>query len=347
MSEVVSEYWMGMDVAKDTFDAALVRPGQHYPQTPLREVPVKTFSRDPQGVAQCLTWMRTVLHKAPAPPTVRGIMEATGMYSIELCAWLCEQCAMLAPAIVNPEQTSAFAKSMALRNKTDHLDARALAFYGAERRPDPYEPLTPEHRQLRELSRYRDALIKEKVAEGNRAEQQPHTKLLRTIQAQRERQRTRDIKKVQDEMKRLIDNTPQLKQDYELLNTIPGVAFITTAVILAEMGDLRRFARARQATAFAGVTPRQTTSGTSVNGRPRMSKKGNARVRQALYMAAMSAIRFNAPLRAKYEALVQQGKAPMVALGAIMRKLLTIMRAMLLSNSKFDPQWKTSKRKPA
>ena len=254
---------------------------------------------------------------------------------------------MLAPAIVNPERTAAFVKSMGLRNKTDRLDARALAFYGAERQPVPYEPLTPEHRQLRELSRYRDALVAEKVAEGNREEQQPQAKLIRTLQARREQQRKRDIKKVEAEMTWVIQNTPLLKQDYELLITIPGVAFITAAVILAEMGDLRRFARARQATAFAGVTPRQKTSGTSVNGQPHLCKKGNPRVRQALYLAAMAAVRSKTQLRQTYEGLLQQGKAPMVALGAIMRKLITIMRAMLLSNTKFNPLWKTPAKIPA
>ena len=346
MSEA-AVYWIGIDVAKKSFDAALVRPGQHFPETPLRTVPGETFSRDPQGVEKLLAWMREQLKEAPEAPTVRVVMEATGVYSVELTAWLCEQCAMLAPAIVNPERTAAFIKSMGLRNKTDRLDARALAFYGAERKPAPYEPLTPEHRQLRELSRYRDALVAEKVAEGNREEQQPQAKLVRTLQARREQQRKRDIKKVEAEMARLIENTPQLKQDYELLITVPGVAFITAAVILAEMGDLRRFARARQATAFAGVTPRQATSGTSVNGQPHMCKKGNPRVRQALYMAAMSAVRSKTQLRVMYDNLLKQGKLPMVALGAIMRKLITIMRAMLLSNTTFDPLWKTPAKIPA
>lgn len=346
MSEVVSHYWMGIDVAKKTFDAALVCPGQHFPHTPLRAVPVETFSRDPQGVEKFLAWMRELLKDTPRTPTVRVAMEATGVYSIELSAWLCEQCAMLAPAIVNPEQTASFVKSMGLRNKTDRLDARALAFYGAERQPAPYEPLTTEHRQLRELSRYRDALIKEKVAEGNREEQPLHAKLVRTLQTRRERQRERDILKIEAEMKRLIDHTPHLKQDYELLTSIPGVAFVTAAVVLAEMGDLRRFPRARQATAFAGVTPRQTVSGTSVNGKPRMCKKGNARVRQALYLAAMSTIRCNAQLYPTYAALRQQGKIPMVALGAIMRKLIVIMRAMLLHNTPFNPQGRTPAKAP-
>jgi len=335
-------YWKGIEVAKKKFDAALAAPGQHFPQTPLREIPVQTFARDPQGVKNCLAWMRKQLAPTPAPLAVRAVMEATGAYSVELSVWLCQQCPMLAPAIANPERTAAFIKSMGSRNKTDRLEARALAFYGLERQPPPDVPLTPEHRKLRELSRYRDTLITEKVAESNREEQQPQTKLIRKLQKRRDQQRQRDIAKLEAEMKCVIEASPQLKKDFDLLVSIPGVAFITATVILAEMGDLRRFGRARQATAFAGVTPRQTTSGTSVNGRPHLCKKGNPRIRQALYLAAMSAVRSDTPLRRTYERLLQHGKVPMVALGAIMRKLITVMRAILIAETPFQSQWKTS-----
>jgi transposase len=100
MSEV-AVYWIGIDVAKKTFDAALVRPGQHFPETPLREVPVETFARDPRGVEKFLAWMRGLLTEAPQAPTVRAIMEATGMYSVELTAWLCRQCAPPQSSIPN------------------------------------------------------------------------------------------------------------------------------------------------------------------------------------------------------------------------------------------------------
>lgn len=329
-----SVHWIGLDVAKKTFDAALVYPGQQYPHTPLRSVPAQMFSRDLQGVQQFLGWMREQLHEATM---VRAVMEATGIYSVELTEWLTQCCPMLAPAIVNPEQTAAYLKSMGLRNKTDRLDARALAFFGAERRPPAYIPLTPEQRQLRDLSRYRDALVAEKVAESNREEQHPQDKLVQKLQARRASQRQRDIARVEAKMKQIIQSNPDLQKCFDLLNSIPGVAFVTACVILVEIGDLRRFARARQATAFVGVTPRQNTSGTSVNGKSHLCKKGNGRVRQALYLAAMSAVRADSFLRTTYNRLLERGKAPMVALGAIMRKLITIMRAILITQTPFNP----------
>ena len=335
MSEAI--HWIGIDTAKKTFDAGLVHPGQRFPETPLRAIPAQSFTRSPEGAKKFVAWMRDQLKGFSETPRVRVVMEATGVYSLELCAWLSEQCAELAPAIVNPQRTSAFIKSLGLRNKTDRLDARALAFYGAERRPAPYEPLTPEHQQLRELSRYRDALVEEKVAESNREEQAPQSKLVRKLQAQREKQRARDIKKVEEEMKQVIESAPQLKKDLDLWVSIPGVGFLTAAVILAEMGDLRRFTRARQATAFAGVSPRKVESGTSANGQPHLCKQGSPRVRQALYMAAMASVRKKSQLQESYFRLIEHGKEPMVALGAVMRKLIVVMRAISISETPFNP----------
>lgn len=327
-------YWVGVDVSKRHFDAAYVLPGERFAQERLCKVPVAVFERNREGVALFLAWLA---EQGVAVNRARAVMEATGPYSVELCEWMREQCADLAPAIVNPAHTSAFIKSLGVRNKTDRLDARALAFYGAERQPAAYEPLTPAHQQLRELSRYRDALMGEKVAESNRSEQGAQSKVVRKLQERREEQRRRDIAKIQKEMERLIERTPELKRDFDLLNTIPGVAFVTASVVLAELGDLRRFARARQAASFVGLSPRQRQSGTSINGKTRMCKCGNSRVRHALYLAAMTAAREGSPMRGTYLNLLQNGRSRMAALGVIMRKLLVLMRAILIAETAFDP----------
>ena len=329
--------WAGFDVAKATFDAAFVTAGQHFPATPLRDIPVQSFPRSPQGAQTFLAW----LDANDGGENARVCMEATGSYSTELAVWLLEQRPALRPAIVNPHHTSAFIKSMGLRNKTDRMEARALAFYGTERRPVAYEPLTPERAELRDLSRYRDALVHQKVAEKNRAAEPQTSALVRKLQRKRLRLIDADIKRVEASLHRVVEQSPEFRHDVRLLSTIYGVGFLTSVVILAELGDLRRFERARQLTAFAGVSPRIVQSGTSVSKRTRMCKQGNPRVRQALYLAAVTAIRGQSDLQRVYTKLVQEGKAPKVALGALMRKLLTIMRAILISGKPYDPNYKT------
>ena len=335
-------HWVGFDVSKATFDAACVRAGQKWPATPLCDVPTRKFARTREGVECFVGWLDGLMEDDAQDNRARVVMEATGTYSVELAVWLLERRASLEPAIVCPSHTAAFIKSLGLRNKTDTIDARALAFYGVEREPPPYEPPTPEIAELRALSRCRDALVRERTAADNRAQEGSVSKLVQRIQAKRLRLLDGDIQRIEADMKRLVDATPQLAHDITLLSSIHGVGFITAVVIIAELGDLRRFRKARQLTAFAGLSPRIYQSGISVTARPRMCKKGNPRVRQVLYLCALATIRAPNDLQRTYRRLLEKGKSPMSAIGAVMRKLLTVMRRLLISHNTFNADWKLS-----
>jgi transposase len=326
--------WAGLDVAKDTFDAAWAAPALGCSIAELRALPARTFARTPQGVHDFLQWSAALM-PAPEPPA-RAVMEATGAYSTQLAAWLVEARPQLRPAIANPKRTADFIKSLGLRNKTDRLDARALALYGLDRRPAPYEPLSPERSELRGLLRYRDALVHERVAENNRAGETEQPAFVRALQKRRLGQLDRDIEKLEQQARKLIRQHPPLTRDLTLLETIYGVGFLTAALILAELGDLRRFAEARQLTAFAGLSPRIVQSGKTRRG-THLCKQGNGRVRQALYLAAVTATRGNTQLAHDYQHMVARGMPPKVALGAFMRKLLTVMRAVLVHQTPYQP----------
>ena len=186
--------------------------------------------------------------------------------------------------------TKAFIDSLNQRNRTDGLAARGLAFYGVERRPAPYEPLSKARQELRELSRCRDALVAQRTALKNRLREKSTSKIVRRMQTRQRRQLNDDIAKLEQEMKRVTNEDEHFKSDFALLISIDGVGPVTAMTILAELGDLRRFERARQLTAFAGVSPRVIQSGTSVRGKTHMCKRGNGRVRQALYLSAMATL---------------------------------------------------------
>jgi transposase len=331
-------HWVGVDVAANTFDAAVANAGVHANATTFKQLPARTFNRTPEGVRECVSWLRAQL-PAQTPLPARVVMEATGIYSIQLTAMLCRECPELCPAIVNPEWTTAFRKSLGLRNKTDSMDARALAFYGMERRPEPYEPLSPRQTELRALSRCRDGLIETRKVHENQLAQSPESALVQKTLKRIVARIAKEIEAIEKEMWRLIGSCADLKRDYDLLTSIPSVGFVTAAVVLAEIGDLRRFGSSRQIGAHAGVTPSKNESG-NTNRPGRMSKKGNARVRQALYMAALSATVYNPLMRATYKRLTISGKKPMVAIGAVMRKLIVLMRAIIVSGKPFDPSGK-------
>lgn len=329
--------WAGVDVSKKTFDAALWLPLVKEQVWPLKSLPYRRFERTIEGAAQFVAWLeeKAVGRDEHGGLLARAVMEATGSFSEELARWLRQLRPELAPAIVNPRHTRAFIESLAQRNKTDAVDARALARYGFERRPEPSEVLSESQQELRELVRLREDLVGVRVAEENRAQEPTHTRLARDIRRRHVEYLKKQIVKVELEIQRVIAQDEQLHHDAVLLDGIYGVGIITVAVVLAELGDLRRFEKARQLTAFAGLSPQRRESGSSVRGRTRLSKQGPSRLRACLYMCAMSAIGGDNDLARLYRRLIENGKTKMAALGAVMRKLLTVMRAILISEQNY------------
>ncbi|MCH7911247.1 MAG: IS110 family transposase [Candidatus Hydrogenedentes bacterium] len=327
-------HWVGMDVAKDGFDASFVRRDQHFPDTELRNIPVASFTRSEQGVKAFLSWLDS--HNTDEDE-VRVVMESTGHYSQELSVWLLVERATLTPAIAHAGHTAAFIKSLGVRNKTDRLEARALGFYGVERNPQAYEPLTPERAELRELSRYRDSLVQQCTRMKNQMKRDTASPFVQQNRDKRLRLLKADIERVETHMKELVKQHEDLARDIVLLSSIYGVGFISATVVIAELGDLRRFDRARPLTAFAGMSPRHYESGSSIHRRSRLCKQGNPRIRQILYLCAMIAVRGDNLHAKAYRELIDNGKPKKVALIAIMRKLLVLMRAILISGKPYQP----------
>lgn len=322
--------WVGIDLAKATFQAAL------WGHEELHAMRVRAFPRQVDGAKALLAWLR-----ANSGPEARiGIvMEATATFATELATWLLVLDPSLPIAIVNPLQTSAFLRSLGLRNKTDDLDAKALARYGAERRPAPWEKPTPEMVALQDLVRIRMDLVNARTAmtlrlrdhvRASKPAARALKRVVRTLGAQ--------VLTLEVEIRKLLGACEALSRQAKRLDSIIGVGLITAVTVLAELGDLGRFARSRQLTAFAGLSPRRKDSGTSVHGKSRLCKQGSARVRAVLYLAASSAARFNPDLKALYDRLIGAGKPRRSALGAVMRKLLVLMRAVLKADQDWIPR---------
>lgn len=332
-------YWVGMDVSMANFDAALVAPGQHPSGESLRQLPARTFRRDVRGVKEFVHWVRDLVPGAKPLP-VRGVMEATGIYSIQLAAMLSKAFPECSAAIANPQQTSSFRDSLGLRNKTDRLDARALAFFGLINKPAAYVPLSHAQAELRSLTRCREALVKERTAHQHQLKQAPVSPVSRDVFRDLIKQLNKKVCLLEKAMRGVIRSDVELQRDYTLLTTIPGVGLVTAATVLGEFGDLRRFGGSRQIGAHAGVTASHNDSGNSTPP-AHMSKQGNSHVRRALYMASLSAITYNPHLCMVNQRLKAIGKKRKVALGAVMRKLIVLMRAIIVSGHPYEPQWKT------
>ena len=136
-----------------------------------------------------------------------------------------------------------------------------------------------------------------------------------------------------------FDRHPPLRQQRDLLTSIPGIGAATAAILIAEFGPMRRFAQARQCAAFVGVVPRDRRSGTSLHGKPVLSKLGSAAVRTALYYPALTALRCNPVVIALRNRLRLKGKHPMAIVGAAMRKLVHLAYGVLKTDQPFDPNF--------
>jgi transposase len=139
-----------------------------------------------------------------------------------------------------------------------------------------------------------------------------------------------------------INQHPGLKRQRDLLDSIPGIAEATAALLLSEITDITQYRSARQVAAYAGLVPRERQSGSSVRGRTRLSKIGNARLRRALYFPAVTVLRCSPFFQQWAEGLLKRGKGKMSVICAVMRKLVHIAYGVLKTGKQFDPQWAKS-----
>lgn len=341
--------YFGFDLSDLTFTDSWRRVGLPPVQLEdIRKMATRDFERTRDGVKQ---WWETV-SQTLSPEEVAGIvMEVTSSYSLEMLVWLKEVCPAAVVSVVPGLRVSSWGKSLGIQNKTDPIDARVLACFGAERQPPPTAPKDKQNDLVSWLLRgrlgfveYRTALV-QRLAEAKRAHLPPEAakrlqqsigKVLKTTQL--------EIEKLEKEVRKLIAQDKKLQADVELLQTIHGVGWFTAATIVAEFGDLSRFARRGEAVAAAGLNPLVRKSGTSVVKRPRISKQGNGYVRRALFLATMASIKGDNMFSRMHAELVERGKKKIVALVAVMRKMLTVMRAMVISGQAFDAYHESSQR---
>mgnify|MGYP002761370117 FL=1 len=289
-----------------------------------------TVANDSDGHEQLLCW----LQEQGAGPEKTGVcMEASGDFEKAIAQRLYEEDYRV--SVVNPRRIKGYASSQLQRTKTDSADASLIARFGRREAPRPWEPASASESRLQELTRARQALKKEKTRTQNRLEEaedeavrKAHQNLLGEIE--------RQIEDLENEIEEHIEEDSELNNQCSLLETIPGIVLQTSAIVVSELGSPEQFENARQAAAYAGLVPQHRESGTSVRGKPRMSKVGNGRLRRAMYFPAMTALRFNSAVKAFGDRLKERGKEKMVVIGAAMRKLLHICYGVLKSGRPFD-----------
>ena len=314
---------LGIDVSKSKFDVALLRDNEYV---------LATFDNDSVGFVKLRKWL-----KKRGVNELHACLEATGRYGDDLALYLHE--AGYRVSIANPARIQAYAVSQLKRNKTDREDAKLIAHFCATQEPELWTPPSQAQQELQAMVRHLESLQTMRQQESNRLQAGvPAIAVRETLEAH--------IAFLDEQIKQLtqrihdhIDHHPDLKQQKDLLTSIPGIADVTATKLLAEIPSLERFQGASQLAAYAGLTPRQHQSGSSVFRRGRMAKTGNAHLRRALYMPALVALRWNPTIMVFADRLRERGKHKMVIVGAVMRKLLHIVYGVLKSQRPFDPNY--------
>jgi len=314
MNETLVEQFVGIDVSKSTLDMS-------------SEPAVQSLhvAYDEAGIRQLVKGLKDI-----SPALI--VIEATGGLEVRIATELASQ--GLRVAVINPRQARDFAKATGRLAKTDRVDAAVLAAFARAIRPQVRPLKDADTRALDDLVSRRRQLIDMRVQEGLRlgtAGSKPLQKSLKRHIAWLDKQ----ITEVDDDLNtRLRESEVWLAKD-DLLRGIPGVGAVTTLTLLAkcpELGTLNR----REIAALTGVAPLANDSGKHRG--KRFIWGGRAQVRAVLYMATVSAIRCNTVIKAFAERLKKTGKPPKVVIVACMRKLLTIMNAMLKNNTPWNPK---------
>ncbi len=304
MSNLSTEIWVGIDISKTQLEVAVGQVGETW-----------SAANDAIGIEKTVERLKQ-LH-----PRL-GVVESTG--GLERPLMRAFHQAGIPFALVNPKRVRAFAKSLGLLAKTDKLDARLLARFAEALQPAPTcLPSEPEQLLSALLDRRRQ-LIDFRTAELNRlagAHPAVHTSIQQLLEQLGEK-----IAELDQQIDQLIASQAEFKSKAAILRTVPGIGPVASAILVADLPELGRLDRKKIA-ALVGVAPFNNDSGYQ-RGKRRV-KGGRAAVRKVLYMATISASRFNPVIQAFYHQLLKRGKLKKVALVACMRKLLTILNAML------------------
>ena len=309
----MTEHTIGIDISKSHLDAFR-----------LEDQAARQFENSPRGIRALIRWLDET-------PVARIVFEPTGAYHRALETALSGKLPLIK---VNPLQARRFAQACGTRAKTDAVDARILAQMGVALKLEPDVSISENQLILKDLEVARTALVKERARLLNRSHVQVKSVLKRQTKA-RLSLVDKQLAELNSEIARHIGSDKALERKREILCSIPGLGSIAAAVILTflpEIGTLDR----KQVSSLAGLVPHSRESG-QWKGKSFISG-GRKPLRDALYMPALVAMRFNPDLKAKYAALREAGKPAKVALVTLMRKLIETANALVKANRNWTPK---------
>ena len=332
------KYVVGIDIAKDTFVACF---GRIEASQQLHFGKETTFDNTLAGFSALLAWSA---RQQATPAPLWFVVEATGVYYEALAYFLADNAQAL--SVLLPNKVKHFAQSTELKSKTDQLDARLLCRLGLERALPAWQPPTPALRQLRALARERARLSDQggRLKTRRHAYQhsyQPDARTLERLAAQQQLI-VQQLKAVDQDLAALLAAEPELVRKLAHLTSVPGIGLTTAIVVVAETNGFILVENERQLASYAGLDVVQRQSGLSALA-TRISRRGNVRLRTALYLPAVSSLRYNPQQKVFYARLRARQPSGKPGVIAVMRKLLLLCYSLWKNDRPYDPHFHSAR----
>jgi transposase len=324
---------LGVDVAQKELVVSL---GKMYSDFSLEIYAHKVFKNSEKGMTDLLTWVKKLTLEEKE---ILYVMEATGVYHEKFAYFLADNLCKL--SIVMPNKISNYMRTLDIKTVTDKSCSSAIAQFGLERKLTEWKRPNKIYKSLKQLTRERDQIVEARVVIKNQlhAEISEAFPIKNTIK--RCQQHITFLNKQEAQIKKEIEGTKdqEIKNKIEKITTIPGVGILTATIILAETNGFELIKNKKQLTSYAGLDIKEKQSGTSVKGKPKISKKGNKSIRKAMHFPALSAIRHDENYRGVYARLVSKNGIKMKGIVAVQRKLLELIYVIYKNDSVYDIEY--------
>lgn len=329
---------LGIDVSKDTLDAAMGRINENLKVSIVAE---KQFSNNEKGFTELIRWIGK---NRLTDVAFQVVVESTGVYHEHLAYTLVKN--RINIAIVLPNKIKNYCRSTNIRTVTDKISACQIAEFGLVKTLTNWDPPNPRYKYLKGLCRERVRLLNDKTMAINQKHSDDYSVLTSGSTLRRHKQRIKyfekQIKEIEQEILEMVNENPEIKKRLEKICSIKGVGIITAVTILAETNGFEHIRNVRQLVCYCGYDVVVKESGTSVHSKPRISHKGNRYIRRSLHFPAITAVKYNKSLEVFYHRLYERQKIKMKSYVAVQRKLLILIYTLWKKDEYYDPHYVAS-----
>ena len=298
----------------------------------------RVFKNSEKGIRDMVSWTEK---RTDADLGVRYVMEATGVYHQKLAYYLDQN--NFEVSIVLPNKISNYMRTLDTKTITDKTCSEAITQFGLERKLESWRRPKECYKNMQQLTRERDQIVQERTIIKNQlhAEQSeacPHEGSLGRMKARIAFLNSQE-KEIKSDIRKIVESSSELQEHIKRLTSISGIGELTVVIVLAETNGFELIRNKRQLTSYAGLDVKEKQSGTSINGKPRISKKGNTSLRKAMYLPALAAVKWDQRFKEIYARIVSKHGIKMKGLVAIQRKLLEMMYTIFKNNTDYDKEY--------